>query len=241
MRRAKLPLAAALLLAYYAVGPAATVNLVANGQFNEELAGTWETWAGDCGDFTNAYPGAPTYTTVDIVKGRNTTNPALTWYRWDHDLIYPAALAVGAQQQIGGTSGQDTAGRDVVFKADITLMMQNWVNSGWPDWYPGLMGVKYSYGGNSLFEVKRFRIGTDPSPDQIPLNETRTVTWDLTSFFGDRPGSRITGVFFGGQGDSFQAQADNVELDVSPVPEPGGILALAGALSGAMVFLRRRR
>lgn len=231
---------AALALVLCVVGSVGATNFVTNGTFDQGL-NAWQAWASGVNDFGNTYWTDPLYVTVAVTQealDKSLINPALTWYRWNQDPSYDTGMAIGARQQVGGTAGINPASYGSFYlAADFNTVVQNWANADQPLWFSTLLGIRYKNAdGSTGYEAQRYIIN--------PANTTTThESWDLKPFFNAKPGAKITGIFVGGQGNAFEAQADNITLygGTGTVPEPSGLMALATALSGAGLFMRRRR
>lgn len=217
---------------------------VVNGTFDQGLAGTWQTWTSDAGDYTDIYWSQPDFVTIATTGGHNSSlNPVLELYRWQQDPLYAPAMAVGARQAIGGGYGLDISGYPTLnLKADITILGQSWANTGSSTWFPAMAGVRYSIGDTYGYAMKYFYTeGTSTVVGATKLNTYQTyhMNWDLQSALPQ--GSRLTGMFFCGQGDRFEAQFDNIQLVTTTVPEPTSFAAIAGAMSGLGLYMGRRR
>lgn len=247
MRRAKLSVMVALALMLCVAGSVAAVSVspVSNYNFSSGLS-NWEVMYGDLGTFGLTHSGTTAGTSVHTAPWNGTLNPCLEWFRWEAD--QSQALAIGAKQTFG--TAYDTANYvSVTLRADFYLKGQNWTTAQPPsgtEWVPAFMQVFYNRGATQLSAVRGIR---DPAVPPVsgstavvwnPLLVTQT--WDLYGS-GIQQGDVITGIAFGGYGQSFAAQVDNIYLGgvTTQAPEPSGLVAVGTALSGAAFLVRRRR
>jgi hypothetical protein len=226
---------AMLALTLFAVGVASAigVNPVINNGFYSDLSGTWDIAYGNPDTFSLSNVGALTGTSVHTAPWRDTLNPCLEWFRWGGN--QNEARAIGARQTFAAAVNTTGFG-SVILTADIWLKGQTTARA--------FMQVYVNRAGNQMTFTRSIRDpsvpgGVDPSSVVWdPSNPTQT--WNVFES-GVQAGDLITGVGFGGYGQTFAAQADNIYLGGVPVPEPSGVMAMLTSLSGAAWFIRRRR